>query len=181
MSNITVRPSTKSDGETILAIMDANALWFRTIGTNQMDGELYSESEFMAEYFKGLGGVGDLLGEKGTQTFVAEIDDWEEGKTGRRVGAFYTMGWTWPKYGEHRSVDRKTNNMVRSCAVPDVEEPSLFLNNAAVHPDLRNKGMGAAMVAHAKEIASKTDAKLIRLDTYGGTLGMLPDVILSPR
>jgi GNAT superfamily N-acetyltransferase len=56
--------------------------------------------------------------------------------------------------------------------VPDVDEPSLFLNNAAVHPDLRRKGVGTAMVVHAKEIASETEAKVIRLDTYGGTLGM---------
>jgi GNAT superfamily N-acetyltransferase len=57
--------------------------------------------------------------------------------------------------------------------VPDVDEPSVFIGNAAIHPKLRGKGLGAAMIADAKTIASKVGVTLIRLDTYGGKLGML--------
>ena len=122
MSNITVRPSTESDGETILAIMDANALWFRTIGSDQMNEGLYSESESMAKYFRGLGGAGDLLRENSTQTFVAEVDDWEEGKTGRRIGAFYTMGWKWPGYGKRRSEDCRRQMKKRRTITSDLAQ-----------------------------------------------------------
>jgi N-acetylglutamate synthase-like GNAT family acetyltransferase len=56
--------------------------------------------------------------------------------------------------------------------VPNVEEPSLFINQAAIHPDMRHKGIGSVIVAHAKDLASKLNARVIRLDAYGGTLGM---------
>jgi GNAT superfamily N-acetyltransferase len=65
--------------------------------------------------------------------------------------------------------------------VPDVDEPSLFINNAAIYPDLRGKGLGAAMVAHAKDVASKVGAKIIRLDTYGGNLGTPSLELAIPR
>src|SRR5215470_11152790 len=101
-NNLFIRPSTISDGEAILSIMDANVLWFRTIGSRQWGPELFSENPTMSAYWKRLGGSGDLLSAGTTQTFIAEVDDWEleGGKEGRRVGGFYVMGKKWPKYGE---------------------------------------------------------------------------------
>jgi hypothetical protein len=119
MANITVRASTETDGEIILSIMDANVLWFRTIGSTQWGPELFSESTNMAAYWRGLAGSGDLLGEGTKQTFVVEVDEWEDGNVGRRVGGFYVIGKRWPRYGEshwqsvREGVDSLASNIVQ--------------------------------------------------------------------
>lgn len=171
MSNMHVRPSTNSDGEVILSIMDANVLWFRTIGSTQWGPKLFSEDETMSAHWKGRSGAGDILDSGTTQTFVVEVDEWEEGKQGKRVAGFYVVGKRWPKYGECKN--GTGGRLTKMVLVPDVDEPSLFINTAAIHPDMRGKGLGAAIVAHVKEIASKLDppAGIVRLDTYGGRLG----------
>jgi hypothetical protein len=100
MPETIIRPSVKSDGEAILSIMDANVLWFRTIGSTQWGPGLFSEDVTMATYWKDRAGFGDVLGDGKAQTFVVEVDDWEDGARGRRVGGFYMIGKRWPKYGE---------------------------------------------------------------------------------
>jgi GNAT superfamily N-acetyltransferase len=55
--------------------------------------------------------------------------------------------------------------------VPKTDEPSLFIHNAVIYPAMRRRGLGAAIVTHAKKLASKTGSTIIRLDTYGGRLG----------
>jgi hypothetical protein len=95
MLHTLVRPSTPIDGDEILFIMDANVVWFHSIGSTQWGPELFSEDQGQADYWKGVAGSGDLLRNGTTQTFVVECRDGDQ----RRVGGFYIIGKRWPKYG----------------------------------------------------------------------------------
>ncbi|KAF8525078.1 hypothetical protein BU17DRAFT_83995 [Hysterangium stoloniferum] len=154
MTRIVFRPSVRSDGDTIISIMDANIVWFREIGSVQWGLKLFSENPKMAAYWKARAGVGDLLQKGKAQMFVIEITDGPERiATTKKVAGFYIVGKRCPMY------------------VPKTDEPSLYIHNAVVYPAMRGRGIGAAIVNHAKELARKTEATVIRLDTYGGRLG----------
>jgi GNAT superfamily N-acetyltransferase len=163
------RPSQKVDGDAMLEILDANVIWMnKREGGGQWGPKLFSESSNGGKYWR-TGGEGDIINEDSAQKFVLEVNDWDtqEGEM-RRVGGWVTLSTKNPHYGCYFSACCHFARLKIKHIVPKISEPQIYISMAAIHPALRHKGMGKAMVDGIKGIAKAKHWSHIRLDCWGG-------------
>ncbi|KAJ7227362.1 hypothetical protein GGX14DRAFT_693278 [Mycena pura] len=152
------RPSVPTDGQSILAIMDACVEWMNTrTGGGQWGPQLFSAAPGGGAGWTQSGG-GDVVHEGTGQRFVLEVDDWEEAndidmKEGRqrRVGGWVGLSTKHPRY------------------VPKHPTSHIYISTLAIHPAVHHRGLGAVFISSIKALAHQRDgAQLLRLDCWGG-------------
>jgi GNAT superfamily N-acetyltransferase len=57
--------------------------------------------------------------------------------------------------------------------VPQVDEPELYVQLLVSDPAVSGRGVGAALLAHARTLAHKRDVSLLRVDCFAGGDGAL--------